>query len=94
MTDLDVAVSLEVKHGKATVQTYPSPSWTVNLRENSAIACAHGGSENQTMNGVSTTLASSVAKAIAFIAKSSPNCMCTVLECDSSHHSSGRKCEC
>jgi len=33
MTDLDVAVSLEVKHGKATIQTYPSPSWTVNSRE-------------------------------------------------------------
>jgi len=42
MTDLDVVVSLEVKHGKATVQTYPSPSWTVNSRENSAITSAHG----------------------------------------------------
>ena len=94
MTDLEVAVSLEVKHGKVTVQTYPSPSWTVNSREHSTITSAHGGSEDQTMNSVNTTLASSVAKAIAFVAKSSPNFMCTVLECDSSHHSSGRKCEC
>ena len=92
----DIAVSLEVKCDKATVRIYPSPSWTVtqNLQENLVITSAHGGSKNQTMNGVKTMRASSIAKVIAFIAKSSPKCMCTVFECDSSHHSSGRKCKC
>jgi hypothetical protein len=51
------------KSNTAKLQSYPSPStWSVNSRKKSTIAGAHGGNANKRMNGVNTTLASSVAK--------------------------------